>query len=252
MSELTGGNSESGRFAPGESGNPAGRPKGARNKASILAAQLFEQKVEAVAEKIIERALGGSVAAMRLFLDRATPQLRDRIAFEMPELRTSDDAIDAQLALVTAVGAGEVSPREAERMMGLLETIMSTLSNRERNARIDKRNQERIAAADAAYAERAAAMEEARAAAAESAGRTEIFEETTPADPPCPAADTDTTRSGDDPVMAGPLAFLEHSDPDGIVAGIREAMPKADPHPRPPYPPYSRERTRRIGYRVPV
>jgi len=53
-------------------------------------------------------------------------------------------------------------------------------------------------------------------------------------------------------VTAGPLAFLEYSDPEGIAAGIREDMLKADPDLRPPYPPYDRERVRRIGYRVPM
>jgi len=171
MSELTGENRENGRFGPGESGNPAGRPKGARNKATILAERLFEQKVEAVVEKINEHAIGGNVAAMRLFLDRAAPRTRDRIEFALPELLTSDDAFAAQLALIAAVAAGEVSPREAERMMGLLGTVMSTLANRERNARIAERDRGYMAAAEAARAERAAATEEAWAAAAESAGR---------------------------------------------------------------------------------
>jgi len=80
----------------------------------------------------------------------------------------------------------------------------------------------------------------------------EIIEGRAPAAPPRPAADTDATRSGDNPVTAGPLAFLEYSDPEGIAAGIREDMLKADPDLRPPYPPYDRERVRRIGYRVPM
>jgi len=167
----------------------------------------------------------------------------------MPELRTSDDAIDAQLALVTAVAAGEVSPRDADGMMSPLDKAKSILRGRESDARCAQLERERAEAAAA----RAEAIEQARAAAAaEAAALVEIFEEPAPAAAPCSAAGTDATRSSDDPVRAGPLAFLDYPDPDGIGAGIREAMLKADPGLRQPYPPYDRERVRRIGCPVPV
>jgi hypothetical protein len=49
-------------FVKGQSGNPAGRPPGARNRATLIAEGLFEQEGEALARKAIERALDGARA----------------------------------------------------------------------------------------------------------------------------------------------------------------------------------------------
>jgi len=107
-------------FAPGESGNPAGRLKGARNQAAILAETLLKQKVEAMVQKLVDRALEGNVAALRVCLDRAAPIYRDRAAFDLPEIHCLSDAVDASAVLLTAVAAGEIAPREAERVSALI------------------------------------------------------------------------------------------------------------------------------------
>jgi uncharacterized protein DUF5681 len=46
-------------FAPGESGNPNGKPKGARNRATLLAEKLLEGTVEEVTPKLVEQAKQG-------------------------------------------------------------------------------------------------------------------------------------------------------------------------------------------------
>ena len=97
MSELTGENRSNGRFEPGRSGNPAGRPKGARGRATLVADALLEERVKAVVDNLIDRALAGSIPATRLCLDRTMVQPRDRIALASRALERGYPG-DAQLA----------------------------------------------------------------------------------------------------------------------------------------------------------
>ena len=72
-------------FAPGMSGNPAGRPKGARNRATVAAEALLEGEAEALTRKAVELALAGDVTALRLCLERVVPPRKDRaVAFDLP------------------------------------------------------------------------------------------------------------------------------------------------------------------------
>jgi hypothetical protein len=53
-------------FEKGESGNPAGRPRGARNRATLLMENLLADDAEAIGRKAVEMAKGGDMAAIRL------------------------------------------------------------------------------------------------------------------------------------------------------------------------------------------
>ena len=66
------------RFQKGESGNPGGRPKGARNRATLLMEQLLGAEIEGVTRAAVGRAMGGDVAAMRLCFQRIAPIVRSR------------------------------------------------------------------------------------------------------------------------------------------------------------------------------
>jgi hypothetical protein len=48
-----------GQFAHGASGNPGGRPPGARNKAALAAEALLAGEAEALTRKAVELALSG-------------------------------------------------------------------------------------------------------------------------------------------------------------------------------------------------
>jgi hypothetical protein len=63
------------RFEKGESGNPAGRPPGSHNKATILAESIFEGEAESIIRMAIDKAradLRESVAELML----GTPDLK--------------------------------------------------------------------------------------------------------------------------------------------------------------------------------
>src|SRR5918997_104236 len=86
MSASSPGNYATGtRGRPFQAGNP-GRPKGARNKATLAAEALLDGEAEALTRKAVEMALSGDATAMRLCLERIAPPRKDRpVSFAMPE-----------------------------------------------------------------------------------------------------------------------------------------------------------------------
>ena len=66
------------QFKPGKSGNPRGRPRGARNRATLAAEALLDGEAEAITRKCIDLALAGDHTALRLCLSRILPVRRDR------------------------------------------------------------------------------------------------------------------------------------------------------------------------------
>lgn len=118
--ENTGGK-QGGQFEPGHSGNPAGKPRGARHKTTLAIEALLEGEHEKLTRKAIEMALAGDGPALRLCLDRLAPARRDApISIELPAVATMEDAVTASSAILAAVAAGECTPDEGGRVMGLL------------------------------------------------------------------------------------------------------------------------------------
>jgi hypothetical protein len=124
-------------FEPGHSGNPNGRPKGSRNKATVLAEELLDGEAEALLRKVIEKALAGDSAALRLCLDRVAPLRRGRlVTFELPKIESAKDACAAASAVLAACANGELSTAEAAEFMGLIEAHARMLETTELEARL--------------------------------------------------------------------------------------------------------------------
>lgn len=112
-------------FEPGQSGNPAGRPKGARSQTTLAMEAILEGEAEALTRKAIEMALDGDGPALRLCLDRLCPPRKDRpVLFALPPIATAADAVKASAALVAAVAEGELTPSEATDFGKLIETVL--------------------------------------------------------------------------------------------------------------------------------
>jgi len=106
--------SENTRLEPGQSGNPAGRPKGSRNRSTLALEAIFEGRAEAWSRRATEMALEGDGPVMKLCLDRLLSPRRDRsITFDLPTIETPDDLPKATAALLRAVSSGEITPSEA-------------------------------------------------------------------------------------------------------------------------------------------
>jgi hypothetical protein len=111
-----------GRFRLGQSGNPLGRPKGARNRSTISAEVLLEGEAQALTWKAIQLAMAGDTTALRLCLERLLPPRKDRpLAIELPVIANASDAVSAMSAVLAAVGEGTITPSEAVTLASLIE-----------------------------------------------------------------------------------------------------------------------------------
>ncbi|HEX5454735.1 MAG TPA: DUF5681 domain-containing protein [Stellaceae bacterium] len=118
-----------GRFAKGGSGNPAGRPKGAKNRATLLAEQFLEGEAAALARKAVAMALAGDAAALRLCLDRLIAPRRERpVRLALPALRGAGDLGAAMAAVADAAAEGTITPAEACELSQMLETYMRAVA----------------------------------------------------------------------------------------------------------------------------
>jgi hypothetical protein len=124
-------------FQPGQSGNPAGRPPGARNKRTLLLENLMENEAESIALAAIGKAKAGDMAAIRMVLDRLAPACRERpIDFELPPLAAPADAVRAMAAIIAGLAAGELTPSEAESLSKVVDRYVRALEATEFETRL--------------------------------------------------------------------------------------------------------------------
>jgi hypothetical protein len=127
------------QFKPGQSGNPAGKAKGTRNRATLALEELLDGQAEALTQKAIDLALTGDIAALRLCLDRILPARKDRpVSFEMPVITTAGDAKQALAALLNAVATGNLTPAEASEIGKLVDGYVKSIEATEVLARLDR------------------------------------------------------------------------------------------------------------------
>ena len=125
-------------FEPGQSGNPAGKARGTRNKVTLAIEALLDGEAEALTRKAIELAKAGDMAALRLCMDRLAPPRKDRpVMFELPTITCAADAVKASAALVTAVAVGDLTPAEAGELGKLIEAYVRVLEATDFAARLE-------------------------------------------------------------------------------------------------------------------
>ena len=124
-------------FESGQSGNPNGRPKGARNRVTQAVEALIDGQGEALGAKAVEKALEGDSTMLRALLSTLVPPRRERtVEFELPKIESAADARKASSAVIAACAAGELSPHEATEIMGLISTHVRTIEVAEIEARV--------------------------------------------------------------------------------------------------------------------
>jgi Family of unknown function (DUF5681) len=119
-------------FPKGVSGNPAGKPKGMRNKATLLLAAISEDDLTAIIDKLVAKAKSGDLTAIKILLDRLVPPPKYRaVALDLPPLNagTARSKASALGAVLEAMAAGQIDPAEAEAIARLVEATAEAAQN---------------------------------------------------------------------------------------------------------------------------
>ena len=86
--------------------------------------KLLDDDAATITSKAIELAKNGDLTALRLCLERIIPPRKDRpVNFDMPEIKTSSDALVAATAIMRAVAGGDLTPSEAAELGKLVENF---------------------------------------------------------------------------------------------------------------------------------
>jgi Family of unknown function (DUF5681) len=130
-------------FQKGQSGNPAGRPRGALNRATVLAQNLLSEGAERIAGKVIELAEQGDMTALRVCMDRLVPVIKHQpIAVELPPIEKPADSVEAVASIAAAVAAGDLTATEAAELAKVVDVYVRALDSRGFNERLSKLEKE--------------------------------------------------------------------------------------------------------------
>lgn len=110
-------------FRPGQSGNPAGKPKGAKNHSTRLAQTLLNGEEEALVRKVIELAKGGDLQALKVCIDRLIPPLKAQAAPVQIDLSGTASMSDIGNAFIKAASDGQLPPDVATQLIAAVGTL---------------------------------------------------------------------------------------------------------------------------------
>lgn len=124
-------------WKPGQSGNPKGKPAGARNKATVAVLALMEQGAKEITEAVVAAAKAGDLTAARMILDRLTPIAKERpVSLALPDTDTAEGISAAQQAIVRAVASGDLLPGEGATLSGIVEARRKAIETLQLDQRI--------------------------------------------------------------------------------------------------------------------
>ena len=124
-------------WAKGQSGNPTGKPAGARNKATRMVQSIMEGGAREITEAVVGLAKEGDLSAARLVLERLVPPAKERpICLSLPDTSTADGIAQAQNVILQAVAAGDLLPGEGSTLAGIVEARRKAVETLELEQRI--------------------------------------------------------------------------------------------------------------------
>lgn len=125
-------------FQKGKSGNPAGKPKGAKDKRTELRS-LFEQHKEKLIQVVIDKAKAGDTTALRICLDRLVAPIRGNpVKIE----NFSGTLEERGEAVMRAIASASISAEDGAALMSMLQAqarLVEATTLDERIAALEKR-----------------------------------------------------------------------------------------------------------------
>lgn len=133
MASKTGERDQQGRFKPGVSGNPNGRPKSADELRRLLSGH-----AEPVAKKVIEAAQGGDMQACRIVMERLLPAVRPAHAPVEFDIDPDAPLADQGKAVMVAIAAGQIPADQGKALLDGLSSLARVIEIDEIAARMEK------------------------------------------------------------------------------------------------------------------
>ena len=125
LPEKTGKKQAAGKFLPGASGNPSGRPVGSRNKVSIMLDGILEDKAQELMDKAIQRALAGNTGMLKMLINKIIPDAKERPAdLRLPVVKDESDTPAIALAMLASLASGDLLPGEIAPFIKLVELFV--------------------------------------------------------------------------------------------------------------------------------
>ena len=128
-------------FMKGQSGNPAGRPAGSRNRKTVLEQALLDGEGEAIMRRLIDMAREGDRMALRLYTDRTVPRMKAEVrakSFDLPPINSISDLLPGLSAIHAGVASGELSPTEAAALSEVVNRWTTAVQAVDLDARLQK------------------------------------------------------------------------------------------------------------------
>jgi hypothetical protein len=116
------------KFQKGESGNPKGRPRGSRNKTTLLREYLLESEVDELIEKVITMAKEGDRHALSLCVGRLVPRCQERtIELKLEPIMQPQQIYAAISTIFQAAGSGQITLSEGEKLVKMVKTQLDAM-----------------------------------------------------------------------------------------------------------------------------